>query len=278
MNQGRKPDIVCIGAQKAGTSWLHVTLATRTDIWVPPFKEMHFFDNKFLEECRRWAPWHVKKGLKSAREQYLDCTTTPDETYLAYLGRLETAPILNGTWYKFVFSRAQEYQKCLDVTPEYSCIPDVGVDFFKRFLPEAKLIYIIRHPLDRLKSQLRMNAQRRKVLPSSRTDWGELLEMSALKTRGDYLNNVTRWDKRFLERQLLYLPFGQIKKDPIGLLRSVEKHCDLPPQRYARADSKVHQTRSLQLPDFVLERLEEIAEPQTEFIAGRFGKSFLEDT
>ena len=47
MNKGRKPDILCIGAQKAGTSWLHVTLATRRDIWVPPFKELHFFDHNF---------------------------------------------------------------------------------------------------------------------------------------------------------------------------------------------------------------------------------------
>jgi hypothetical protein len=278
MNQGRKPDILCIGAQKAGTSWLHVTLATREDIWVPPFKEMHFFDHKFIAECRRWAPWHVKKGLKMAREQHLARVLPPDETYLRYLERLETRPILNGTWYKYIFSRAAADQKCLDVTPEYSCISDEGVDFFKRFLPHSKLIYIIRNPLDRLMSQFRMNAHRRSSLPSSQDDWRELLEMPALQTRGDYLNNVPRWDKRFTEENLLYLPYGQIEKDPQVMLRKIENHCDLPSAKYPRAKEKVHRTDPLQLPDYVIERLEELAAPQIQFIREYFGEDFYNDS
>lgn len=42
MAQGRKPDFICIGAQKAGTTWLYVTLGRRPEIWFPPFKEFHF--------------------------------------------------------------------------------------------------------------------------------------------------------------------------------------------------------------------------------------------
>jgi len=53
MAQGRKPDFICIGAQKAGTTWLYVTLGRPPDIWFPPFKEFHFFDTKFDEHCRR---------------------------------------------------------------------------------------------------------------------------------------------------------------------------------------------------------------------------------
>ncbi|WP_299502601.1 sulfotransferase [uncultured Roseobacter sp.] len=276
MNAGRKPEIVCIGAQKAGTSWLHVTLSARSDIWVPPFKELHFFDHKFVQECRRWTPWHVKKGLKEARARHLAKTVPPNEDYLNYLSRLEERPILNGTWYKFVFSRAAPDQMCLDVTPEYSCIPDAGVDFFKRFLPEAKLIYIIRNPLDRLTSQLRMAAQRKKVPPTSQTDWNELLEMSALKTRGDYKANVTRWDARFAPDQLLYLPFGRIRKDPLGVLRQIESHCGLPSQDYKTAHQQVHQTAPMIIPDFVIEQLQNATAEQDQFLQDRFGADFFE--
>lgn len=278
MNKGRKPEIVCIGAQKAGTSWLHVTLATRRDIWVPPFKELHFFDHKFIAECRRWAPWHVRQGLQMARDRHLATTVSPDETYLEYLDRLQTAPILNGTWYKYIFSRAEVDQKCLDVTPEYSCIPDEGVDFFKRFLPRAKLIYIIRNPLDRLKSQLRMNAHRKKKLPSSSKEWEDLLDMPALQTRGDYLSNVPRWDARFAPEQLLYLPYGRIAKDPLGTLRKIEQHCDLPPVEYPQAKERVHQTKPLPLPEHVVARLKAIAAPQAAFLQDRFGEAFYEET
>lgn len=278
MNKQRKPDILCIGAQKAGTSWLHVTLARREDIWVPPFKEMHFFDHKFVAECRRWAPWHVRQGVQSARERYLAQTEAPDDDYLEYLERLQSAPILNSIWYQYVFSRAGADQKCLDVTPEYSCIPEVGIDFFKRFLPDSKLIYIIRNPLGRLKSQIRMNAHRREKLPSSRKDWEALLAMSALQTRGDYLTHVPGWDARFTQDRLLYLPFGHIKKDPIATLRKIESHCDLPPFAYPQAEAKVHQTDPLELPDWVVARLEEMAAPQEAFLIERFGRDFYQAT
>lgn len=278
MEAKRTPDIVCIGAQKAGTSWLHEILSTRPDIWVPPFKELHFFDHKFVEECRQWAPWHVKKGLKEARERHLAQVVAPSDSYLEYLTKLAEKPILNGGWYKYVFSRAGDQQKCLDVTPEYSCIPEVGVDFFKRFLPGVKIIYIIRHPMDRLKSQLRMTASRRKKPPSTRAEWLELLDFPALQTRGDYINIVPRWDSRFSEDQLLYLPFGQIAVDPIGVLRTIEAHCGLPPKDYKKAHKRVHQTNRLELPDFALKHLEAMSAPQAEFIQERFGENFYMST
>ena len=245
---------------------------------MPPFKEMHFFDHKFIAECRRWTTWHVKQGIQMARERHLARSTTPDDTYLDYLDRLQTPPILNGTWYKYIFSRAGEDQKCLDVTPEYSCIPEEGLAFFQRFLPDSQLIYIIRNPLDRLKSQMRMNAQRKKKLPSSPQDWEELLQMPALQTRGDYRTNVPRWDARFAAERLMYLPFGEIKKDPARLLRKIEAHCGLPPFEYPDAAEKVHQTEPLSLPDHVVARLEEMAAPQNEFLIKRFGRAFYQAT
>lgn len=278
MKSKRTPDIVCIGAQKAGTSWLHETLSTRPDVWVPPFKELHFFDHKFIEECRQWAPWHVKKGVKQARAYYQSQLNRHDDSYLEYLDRLVEKPFLNGTWYKFVFSRAGVHQKCLDVTPEYSCIPEDGVDFFRRFLPGVKIVYIIRHPMDRLKSQLRMTAFRRKALPSSKVEWLDLLDFPALQTRGDYLNIVPRWDSHFSDDQLLYLPFGQIAADPVGFLRTVEEHCGLPPREYKKAHRRVHQTQSLEIPDFALKHLEDISAPQSKFIQERFGQKFYMST
>ncbi|MFK7882528.1 sulfotransferase [Roseobacter sp.] len=278
MNAGRKPDIVCIGAQKAGTSWLHETLAKRPDIWVPPFKELHFFDHKFIPECRRWAPWHVKKGLKAARARAEKHADLPDETYLAYLAKLEQPPMFNGTWYKHVFSRAGVDQKCLDITPEYSCIPDVGVDFFKRFVPEVRLIYVIRQPLARLKSQLRMMAQRSRKQPFGEADWQELLRLPAFRMRGDYLSHVPRWDARFSEEQLLYLPFGRIETDPAGLLKRIELHCNLPPNKYPSAARPVHQTQPMPIPDFVLGHFQEHIAAQDRFLKDRFGEGFFDQT
>src|SRR5262245_13183400 len=42
----RFPDFLGIGAQKAGTTWLYEQLRRHPDVWLPPEKELHYFDRK----------------------------------------------------------------------------------------------------------------------------------------------------------------------------------------------------------------------------------------
>ena len=37
----------------------------------------------------------------------------------------------------------------MDFTPEYSGLPDEGVQAVRDLLPKARVIYLIRHPVDR---------------------------------------------------------------------------------------------------------------------------------
>src|SRR5689334_16087334 len=48
------PDFLCIGAQKAGTSWLYQQLEPHPDFWMPPVKELHYFD--LLHKTRQFQP------------------------------------------------------------------------------------------------------------------------------------------------------------------------------------------------------------------------------
>jgi hypothetical protein len=38
------PDFMCIGAERAGTSWLYVNLKYHPEVWLPPVKEIRFFN------------------------------------------------------------------------------------------------------------------------------------------------------------------------------------------------------------------------------------------
>ena len=40
------PDFLCIGAQKGGTRWLYDQLQIHPDFWMPPVKELHYFDRR----------------------------------------------------------------------------------------------------------------------------------------------------------------------------------------------------------------------------------------
>jgi len=42
---GARPDFLCVGAQKGGTSWLFHQLTLHPDFLMPPVKEVHYFDS-----------------------------------------------------------------------------------------------------------------------------------------------------------------------------------------------------------------------------------------
>ncbi len=48
------PDFLCVGAQKAGTTWLYQQLDSHPDFWMPPIKELHYFDE--LSKVQRARP------------------------------------------------------------------------------------------------------------------------------------------------------------------------------------------------------------------------------
>ena len=48
------PDFLCIGAHKAGTDWLYAMLAQNPGVFLPPVKEIHFFDFVRVPENRWW--------------------------------------------------------------------------------------------------------------------------------------------------------------------------------------------------------------------------------
>ena len=45
LKSGRLPDFLCIGAQKSGTTWLYHNLKQHPQVWLPPVKELHYFDH-----------------------------------------------------------------------------------------------------------------------------------------------------------------------------------------------------------------------------------------
>ncbi len=44
----RSPDFICIGAQKAGPSWLRANLQKHPQIWMPSVPELHYFDESLV--------------------------------------------------------------------------------------------------------------------------------------------------------------------------------------------------------------------------------------
>ena len=272
---GRKPDFLCIGAQKAGTSWFHQVFCERPDVWAPPFKEVHFFDYKFDKENTKWVKKYIIEKVEFAKAIHLKRTSNPDSVYLQYLDSIIQPPILNGNWYKEIFSYAPKKAICFETTPAYSSLPEEGVRFISQFLTRTKFIYIVRDPYERAISQIKMNIFRSKTFPSSEEEWFDLVNQPLVQQRGDFRTHILRWSKHFNQSRLLFLPFNQIKEEPEQVLGSAEQFLELDRfGRYRKIGRKIHSSPDIQIPGYVRKFIRNETHAQNVFLRSFFGDEF----
>ena len=55
-------DFMGIGAQKAATTWLAQNLRQHPDVWIPPRKELHYFDHSEANPSANHGAWESRFG------------------------------------------------------------------------------------------------------------------------------------------------------------------------------------------------------------------------
>ncbi len=275
--QPRKPGALCIGAQKAGTSWLAQMLGQHPQIWIPPFKEVQYFNHLFIPGHQKWIGWHYRQKPQEIRDRHAKRGIPVPPDLESYLQSVTRGKMFHNQWYKRVFAPAPRVAMPMDFTPEYSTLPDEGVDYIANFLPKARIIYLIRHPVDRAVSQLRMNLQREKRRPETLADWMAEIDNPVLYDRGDYASYLPRWQARFPD--MLVLPFGRIARDPQSVMDAVEAYLGIGPYLYSHITEKVFANRNpLQPHPEAVAALAERMAPQMAFLADHLGTDFVEET
>jgi hypothetical protein len=161
------PDFLGIGAQKAGTTWLHHNLQKHPEIWVPTREdlpkgktEVHYFD--------KW----LDKGLLDDRS------------------------------YALLFERGRG-RITGDITPAYSILDERRIHHAHTLMPDAKIIFLMRNPVERTWSQTIQFFDRRGVKVQSLSE-SRLLHFFSLKgvrLRSSYLYILKNWQKFYPEEQ-----------------------------------------------------------------------------
>jgi hypothetical protein len=277
------PSFLCIGAQKAATSWLYLTLAEHPDVWMPPIKELHYFDHLYVPDNRVWTHQHIKQGARDAISWHVKHSEYVDLAYVHYLSDLALADVFSESWYQRAFDRPAAQGKVLgDITPEYCTIPRKGIEYVRTLLGDVKLIYIIRDPVSRALSQIRMTADRqygKRARKLKEAQWAEVVEKTPVSNRGNYRDYIPEWVDVFGEDNILFLPFGRIKRDSRNLMAEVEQFIGVPPYGgYSSPGKAVHVTKKTKIPDSVIEPLADELRQQREFLQSYFGAGFTAST
>ncbi len=116
-----------------------------------------------------------------------------------------------------------------DLTPNYSVLPPRRLEYVARLMPDAKLILIVRHPVERTWSATRRLLPRYfKAVPSDAETIIAFLERESwIHEFSDYPAIVDRWARVYPKQALLVLSFDEIRNRPEQALRRTCDHLGL---------------------------------------------------
>jgi Sulfotransferase family len=257
----RYPDFICIGAQKGGTTWFDRMLRQHPDIWLPPTKEVHYF-NRLLE--RKTGPskdeatkidearmqsilLSIRRALNSGRSREERLA----EIYcLSLIGTLEPTDETYGR----IFQTAPENALCGEITPNYARLPDESVEHMIRLQPNLKVIFILRDPIERDWSHLRMQDQRGELQKFTHV---ERLLKPALLGYSDYMTTIERYRRHVQAQNFLILFFDDIANEPRRLLAELFAFLGLDYARtvFKNVDEPVHAGQPRPMPPELYEAL-----------------------
>ncbi|MBV1878323.1 MAG: sulfotransferase [Pseudomonadales bacterium] len=235
------PDFLGIGAARSGTTWISKQLESQPGIWIPRIKELHYFSRspKYLGPSHLDDP-HIFRRLFARDEQY-----TKYRYHLARaIGSNISRPSLeklkwdyryffgkpDDEWYASLFSPAGTKLKG-EITPQYAVLDRGDVKAIKEMMPQCKIIFIMREPVDRTWSLLRYHQKRgRKRL----TDLPfEALKKEALHpakiAQSNYAQILTTWREFFDQDQLFLAAYDEITEHPTQLTERLCQFLGLPP-------------------------------------------------
>jgi hypothetical protein len=213
----RFPDFLCIGAQKAGTTWLDANLRRHPGIWMPWIKELQYFNDVHIPAHRAWTGRHrLAHGAKAAArvQRWAEAAGAGGDA-VDRIQAMWGEPV-SDDWYGRIFAHARPDQLCGEVTPEYSLLPPEGIEHVKRLNPRMKIIFLMRDPVERCWSHLRMLGQGREDF-----DYLAAARNPEVLARADYGRIVRDWTALFGEAHVRTAWIEDVAKAPEVFLQQV---------------------------------------------------------
>jgi hypothetical protein len=271
--------LICVGAAKAGTSWLYRHLLRHPDCHLRSIKELHFFD---MLEAGTQARVAQRLDRRIAR---LEGSAIPDRR--PDQRRAERA--LRDAWaWREVLAEAEgpagleAYRRYLmggltggrrlvaDITPAYALLPVERMEQMARVAPDVRVVYLLRDPVGRLWSQARMAARRitgaASAVATASAEMGRMIDEIAAGRlgRADYAGTIGRLRAAVAAPRLLVLLMDEMLSAP-GLAR-LQSCLGIGP---AAGDftHPVHAGMEIPLAEDLRRRAMAVLRPQYDFVA-----------
>jgi len=261
-----------VGAQRCGTTWLYRYLAQHPAVFISPFKELHVFDAMFAPQTSGHSPEKRFGRLRALLDKILRGEPVERAALMVAIERYELS--LGENAYLSYFRRhvGPEHRVMGEITPSYSLLPAGGFRFVRDFLLKAglapRVIFVMRDPVERMYSQLRLNQDMGVAAVSDA--YAYALNTPGITARTRYDLTLANLESEFEPGELLMLFYEELFRPD-----SVETICrfleiDVRPADFAARVNAAPDVGEID-PDFrkaARERLDIVYE----YCAGRFGR------
>ena len=203
------PNFLIIGVQKAGTTSIYNYLGQHPQVYMSPIKETNFLE---------------KDWEKVGKEQSLYNSNGID------------------TWEKYcqLFAGAKDEIALGEASPNYLFHYKSSVERILKYVPEAKLIAILRNPIERAYSDYLMHI---------RDEIGEQLSLKAeielrprssfLLKKGFYSTQLQYYFEHFDKSQIKIYLYDDLKANPVKLMQDLYKFIGVDNSFYPDMSEKV---------------------------------------
>ncbi|ALM53717.1 sulfotransferase domain-containing protein [Halomonas huangheensis] len=247
---------LCIGAQKAGTSWLYSVLSKDERFSHCPFvKEIHYFDHIHCDSphLNNWRAHHFikiteRRGLElqniisgwlNGEKEDLE----KKEKYKINGKNLLAKRVnwllseVNDDWYHSITKNRNPENYAMDITPDYAVIGSDGFNHIKKIANNIKIVFILRDPIERAWSGLLQGKKKRGGV----SEFIETIDRNIEKiikecttgadvgARSNYLNTIKALEECDLLDKTLILKYEDISRDPKKFIEEIYDFLDTPP-------------------------------------------------
>ncbi len=248
------PDFIGIGAQKAGTTWLHHNLQAHPGIWMPKEKELHYFDEKIKQEggllrrLRGDRPLD-KRWRRQAKSRLRRMPKGPFAQDLGWDLRYFLGTPGDG-WYASLFEPGGG-KVTGEATPDYAILGKDEVAHVYEIMPDAKIIFIMRSPLERPWSAMDMRSRIRGESIEEIKDrkFYRRFDARGSRLRTVYSRTLENWGSFYPEEQIFVGFLEDVHLFPDRLLGDLYAFLGVDPDfRPPGADRRVHSGKQETIP------------------------------
>lgn len=281
MSQAVVPDFLCIGAQKAGTTWLHENLRLQPEIFLPPVKELHFLDHQPPSISKRLfggTSHHrlARQEFHRTLMRWLRGSASWDEAKLSFQIAFAHR---DWDWYRGLF-QSSGGRVCGEVCPGYARLAPEVVSRLAEAAPKLKVIYLLRDPIDRAWSSMAMHFRKpRGELITGKNDSQiiERLKTPKVFAHCTYRKNIENWLKFFPPEQVYFGFFERIADEPEAYLRDILKFLEISgPVISSVSDHPVNAGKGEKISLHIEHQIAELLLAEAEYLDSRFANGYTD--